>query len=178
MEVFAAVARTGKPLLSHSGILWDHKASGRYCRPVNFEPLLGIPDLRFALAHMSWPWTDECIAVFGKFLAACRHRPELSAEMFIDITPGTPPIYRSEALTRLCTVGYHVEHNVQFGTDCNANAYRGEWARDWIDRDNTIYDELGLSAEMRDNIYSGNLLRFLGLSEAQIEHRRPSPDGS
>jgi len=174
MEVFGAIAKTGRPLLCHSGILWDHKASGRFCRPVGFEPLMGLDGLRFALAHMSWPWIDECIAVYGKCLAAGRGK----AEMFVDVTPGTPAIYRREALTKLFTVGYDVEHNVVFGTDCNANAYHAEWAAQWIERDRGIYGELGLSGEVQANVFGGNLLRFVGVSGGEVSHRKLSPDGS
>ena len=171
MEVFGAIARAGKPMLFHSGILWDHKPSGNFCRPCNFEALLEIKGLRFTLAHISWPWFDECIAVYGKALAACSGK----AEMFIDVTPGTPPIYRREALTKLFTVGYDIERNVIFGTDCNANDYNHAWATEWIERDNGIYDELGLSDDARSRIYAGNLRRFVGASAERIEHRRLRP---
>ena len=175
MGVYAAIAKAGKPMLFHSGILWDHKASGQYCRPVGFEPLLGVEGLRFMLAHISWPWVDECIAVYGKFLAACAPRPELSAEMFIDVTPGTPPIYRRDALTKLFTVGYDVERNMVFGTDCNANAYNHAWARDWLERDTAIYEELGLAPDVLEQIHCENLRRFVGISSATVEHRGLRP---
>ena len=29
-----------------------------------------IPGLRFCCAHISWPWCEECVAVYGKFLNA------------------------------------------------------------------------------------------------------------
>ena len=75
LPVYHAIARTGKPLLFHSGILWDGRPSSLHCRPVNFEPLLEVDGLKFALAHISWPWCDECIAVFGKFLDAYQRPP-------------------------------------------------------------------------------------------------------
>lgn len=75
--------------------------SSQYNRPSEFEPLLEINGLKFSLAHISWPWCDELIAVYGKFLNAYAGNPDHSVEMFIDITPGTPPIYRQEVLTKL-----------------------------------------------------------------------------
>jgi predicted TIM-barrel fold metal-dependent hydrolase len=135
-----------------------------YNRPAGFEVLLDIAGLRFALAHIGWPWCDEMIAVYGKFLSAKRRRDDMTAEMFIDLTPGTPPIYRREALTKLLTVGYDITHNLIFGTDCNTNDYNVEKAREWIARDTEIYRELDVSDEDIANIFSGNFQRFLGIS--------------
>jgi predicted TIM-barrel fold metal-dependent hydrolase len=158
IEVYRAIAETGKPVMFHSGILWDGQDSSRYNRPVEFESLLAVPDLRFSLAHVSWPWCDEHIALFGKL-----QRSRLSGKMFVDLTPGTPPIYRREVLTKLFTVGYDVGDNVFFGTDGIALNYSVENAQRWLQRDNAIYDSLGLSKDQRDKIYAGNVKRFLGV---------------
>jgi len=161
MQVLRAIARTDRPVLFHSGILWDGKPSSVYNRPGGFEPMLEIPGLRFALAHIGWPWCDELIAVYGKFLSA-KVDAGRDVEMFIDLTPGTPPIYRRDALTKLFTVGYDIENNIIFGSDSLAPDYREAWVREWIDQDNGIYAELQLGQETLDRIYSKNLLRFIG----------------
>jgi len=161
MRTYAAIAESARPILFHSGILWDGQPSSSHCRPASYEGLLEVPGLRFALAHVAWPWCDELIAVYGKFAMARRQRPELDVEMFIDVTPGTPPIYRREVLTKLFTVGYDVARNVIFGTDCNAVTYRAEWAREWIERDSAIYGDLGLGADVQDAVFAGNLRRFV-----------------
>ena len=49
---------------------------------------------------------------------------DLSVEMFIDTTLGTPVIYRNEVLTKLLTVGYDVLDNIIFGTNCNTSEYK------------------------------------------------------
>jgi len=157
IKVCAAIAQTGKPILFHSGILWDGLPSSKYNRPAEFEALMQIDGLRFALAHMSWPWTDECLAVFGKIAQA----GNVKCQMFIDITPGTPPIYRKEALTKLFTIGYKVADKVLFGSDCTVPEYGSEYARTWIDRDNAIYNELGLDQEQREKIFHKNLKNFI-----------------
>ena len=74
--------------------MWDGKPSGPYNRPVGFESLLEVQGLRFCMAHVSWPWCDELVAVYGKVLNGYTNRRDLTVEMFVDITPGTPPIYR------------------------------------------------------------------------------------
>ena len=63
MEVFRTISQADRPILFHSGILWDGKPSGPYNHPAGFESLLEVDGLRFCLAHISWPWCDELIAV-------------------------------------------------------------------------------------------------------------------
>ena len=112
------------------------------------------------MGHCSWPWIDECIALYGKFLNAKTVRG--GAEMFFDITPGTPEIYRAELLTKLYTLGYDVGDNIMFGTDTSADAYSYKWAGEWLNRDGEILDDLGVSLEYREKLYHKNLFRFLG----------------
>lgn len=161
MSVWRHIAARKKPILFHSGILWDGTPSSVYNRPAGWECMLDVPGIRFALAHISWPWVDECIAVFGKFEAAAG-RGGNDCEMFIDTTPGTPPIYREEALTKVFKIGYNVAERVFFGTDLITNRYGFNRAKDLIAHDRKITAKLGLSKKMRDNYFSENLRRFVG----------------
>lgn len=169
MRLLEAIERTGKPVLFHSGILWAGTDTSQYNRPVNWECLLNLNSVRFSMGHCSWPWHDECIAVYGKFLNSYLQRR--SSEMFFDVTPGTPVIYRRDLLTKLFTVGYDVENNILFGTDSLSNDYNPEWVGGWIARDNGIYDELGVTQEQREKIFGKNLFRFL--NGDQIDHDLP-----
>jgi len=160
LPVYRAIAERNKPILFHSGILWDGLASSAFNRPAAFEALLDVPRLRFALAHMSWPWLDECLAVYGKFLNAATLRLE-APEMFIDLTPGTPPIYREEALVKLFTIGYDIADNIFFGTDAVTPDYNAPWSRDWQARDQAIMRRLELPREIVDGYFGGNIERWL-----------------
>ena len=177
MEVLRKIAALGKPVIFHTGILWDGQVSSRYNRPLNWEALLEIKGLRFSMGHCSWPWIDECIALYGKFMNAGAYRSD-TAEMFFDITPGTPEIYRKELLTKLFTLGYDVGDNVMFGTDSTAHIYRTEWPEKWLSLDGEIMDLLGVSRKNREKLYGENLLRFLGKSSDTVAHRQPTPDDS
>jgi predicted TIM-barrel fold metal-dependent hydrolase len=177
MSVFHAIAAAARPILFHAGILWDGKPSSCYNRPVGFESLLLVRGLRFSLAHLAWPWCDELLAVYGKFQNAWTRTPDLSVEMFIDTTPGTPPLYRRDVLTRLFTIGYDVADNVIFGSDGSASRYHVEWARQWLETDAGIFSELGLSKDVLEGVYSANLRRFLGLGPAKTE-RKPLMPGT
>ena len=162
MKTYARIAEHRKPLTFHTGILWDGKASSDNFRPANWEPLLDIPHLRFALCHISWPWCDECIAVYGKLLNAIASRGDKVPEMFIDTTPGTPKIYRRDALSKVFTIGYDVMDHVQFGTDCTVKDYNlGGWLADGQRTDDGILSGLGLDAKTLDSYYRGSLARYL-----------------
>ncbi len=166
MKLLAAIEETNLPVLFHTGILWSGTDTSRYCRPADWEALLNLDHIKFSMGHCSWPWHDECLAVYGKFLNYYLTRQ--SAEMFFDITPGTPPIYRKDLLTKLFTIGYDVENNIMFGTDSIADDYNPDWVKGWLERDNAIYDELGVTDAVREKIYEKNFMRFL--HNGAVEH--------
>jgi predicted TIM-barrel fold metal-dependent hydrolase len=169
LKIFTAIAEAHRPILFHSGVLWDGKPSSMYNRPVLFEALLRVRGLKFAMAHISWPWCDEMLAVYGKFLEAQTRNPGLDVELFIDVTPGTPEIYRREALTKLFKIGYDVEKNVIFCSDCLANQYNFPWVRKWVKNDRRIMRSLGVSMRIMKNVFEGNARRFLGLVPDKVQ---------
>ena len=176
MKVLREIARLDKPVFFHSGILWDGGVSSKYNKPLNWEALLEIEGLRFSMGHCSWPWIDECIALYGKFLNALATRK--TAEMFFDITPGTPEIYREELLKKLYTVGYDVGDNIMFGTDASSANYNSEWVSKWLGIDKKIMDKLGISRKNRESLYYENFMRFLGKSQKRKAHIYPECDDS
>jgi len=177
LPVYRKISSLNKPILFHSGILYDGRnASGNFNRPCNFEGLLSVDGLRFALAHVSWPWTDECIAVYGKFNNALSHSKATSpsGEMFIDLSPGTPRIYRKPVFDRLLFSGYNIKGSLLYGIDTSVGPYNSSYAKDILDYDESIFDEYYASGGMfgrkldddfRDYLYCKNLLRFIGLPE-------------
>ena len=137
---------------------------------------MDIEGIRFSMGHCSWPWIDECIALYGKFLNA--RAVGRSAEMFFDLTPGTPKIYREELFGKLYTIGYNVGDNVMFGLDSSVHQWSAAWAADWLKTDGIIMDELGISLENREKLYEKNLLRFLGKTKTTVEIESPATDGA
>ena len=160
MEVWERIAKANKPILFHSGILYGNGPWSQFNRPVGFEPLLEIPRLRFALAHVSWPWCDENLAVYG-FWQSRKEHGTTSAEMFIDTTPGTPHIYRREVFNKIYNIGYDIENNVIFGTDCTNDKYSSDYAKSIFAMDKDALDNAGVSQDKRDKYYGKNILRFL-----------------
>ncbi len=65
IPLYHALADLGMYTAFHSGIFLDGH-EGAYCRPAYFEGVHRVPAFRAQLAHLSWPWVDECIAVLGQ----------------------------------------------------------------------------------------------------------------
>ncbi len=168
------IALLGVPVIFHTGILWDGNVTSNNNRPLNWERLLDIDGIKFSMGHCSWPWVDECIALYGKFLNA--KASGKNVEMFFDITPGTPKIYRRELLTRLYTIGYDIGDNILCGFDSIAGSYKSSWAKGWLDIDKEILDELGVSKQNRVKLYHDNPLRFIGKLNKTVETFVPETD--
>jgi len=160
MRVLQEIAETGKPVIFHSGILWDGYISSKYNRPLHWEELMNIKNLRFSMGHCSWPWYDECIALYGKFQWGHK-RIEGCPEMFYDLTPGAPAVYRKDLFTKLFNT-WPADDNIMFGTDCTADRYNVDACKGLIENEIAILDELQISKEVQEKIFSSNLLRFLG----------------
>ncbi|KPJ55828.1 MAG: hypothetical protein AMS16_03565 [Planctomycetes bacterium DG_58] len=179
---YERIQTLGVPILFHTGILWGNADSSRFCRPADFEILQEFPKIRFLMGHIGWPWTDECIAVADRFKtmarradgrdpelakdAVCRnrnlHNPEYEVDVTckVDLTPGTPEVYRSEVL-RTC---YEVlgADMLLFGTDAfgadDLKNVKTHQARD----ERIFRDELGLSEADIDRIMGTNVLKLFG----------------
>lgn len=155
--VYAKAQELDLPFLFHSGILWGFDDSSRFCRPVYYEVLQHFPKVRFALAHISWPWTDECIATAGSFRAAVRNRQE-DMQMWIDMTPGTPRFYRTDAVDK--AYKYLGAARLLWGTDCRVEGYN---PRDTIEMDDEILGgELSIPADEQQMICHANADAWIG----------------
>lgn len=174
MDLLTRISELDLPVIFHSGILWDGSPSSSYNRPANWEALLDLKKLRFSLAHCSWPWIDECIAVYGKFLNATATGKNV--EMFMDLTPGTPEIYREELFRKLFTVGYDVPNNIMYGSDCSTDDYQSAWTKKWLATDTALFDKFGIPSKMRQKIFADNFLRFIGRGGGEVKRFIPLPD--
>ena len=164
LPVYEKMAKAGKPVLFHSGILWDGRPSSKFTRPGNYEELIDIPGLRFCCAHISWPWCEECVALFGKLLAAHDELGDDMCTMFVDTTPGTPPGRRRAALDTLYTIGWPAEQmkdRIMFGTDCFVTDYSVARPHDIMDRDDAICRDLKVGADMVESAYRTAFEKFL-----------------
>lgn len=153
--VFEVAHELRLPVLFHSGIFIDGR-SGRFCRPTFFEALRAYPQMRMTLAHLSWPWTDEAIAV-GLIDLIHGVAPDDAAFRF-DLSFGAPPAYRAEVLRKaLSVLGSGL---LQFGSDCflpcPGAALRER--RGWL---TALLDELEVDAPARERIWHGTAQAWL-----------------
>jgi predicted TIM-barrel fold metal-dependent hydrolase len=159
LPIYAKMQKLRKPIQFHSGILYGFGDSSRFCRPVLYEALVNFPGLRFSLAHISWPWVDECIAVFGRFRAAAGYRTD-GCQMWVDTCRGTPDAWREEALRKavpFCGTG-----RLMFGVDAHP-ASLAENAPVHAAKDLAILrDVIGLTAEQIDLFFWGACEGFYG----------------
>ena len=141
----------GLPILFHTGILYANDDGSRFCKPLWLEKLLHYPRIKFAMAHISWPWCEEHLAVMGRM----RHAAETGGwdwQSYTDITPGTPPHIHKQALAK--AIAFSGVDRIMWGSDAflpgdlTDQAFR-------VKTDMAILDELGLSDEQKQRIMSG-----------------------
>jgi predicted TIM-barrel fold metal-dependent hydrolase len=161
-SALAAIERTGKPILFHSGVLWSHMDSSRYCRPAEFEVMLEYPSVRFTLAHMAWPWIDECFAVADRMRHGIRELTGGPSTMYVDLSPGTPMAVREEALRRAVLLGD--TDRLLFGSD-DTDPEKLDKAAEILAFDREMLGmEIELPDKTMDRIFGLNLLEFLGIA--------------
>jgi predicted TIM-barrel fold metal-dependent hydrolase len=157
--VYAKIEELRKPLLFHSGILFGNMDSSRFCRPAFYEVMVHFPKVKFALAHISWPWTDECIAVAGRMRAAAGWGHVDRMQMYIDTTRGTPDFYRADALDK--ALKYLGAGRLVYGSDDHAPGDL-TYSRRGIEADREIIcQQLRRSEDEFHQIASQNLDDFL-----------------
>lgn len=135
-------------ILFHTGILYGHEDGSRFCRPVYLEKLIHYPRIRFAMAHISWPWCEECLAVMGRMRAGAKGQ----WQSYVDLTPGTPPHIRKQAVAN--AISFCGPERLMFGTDAGIPQHLGA-QKACIDADLAILGELGLSEDQKERIMGG-----------------------
>ena len=113
--------------------------------------MVHYPGIRFAMAHVSWPWCEECLAVMGRMRAATRGG-DRAWQSYIDLTPGTPRHIRKQALAN--AIDFCGPDRLLFGTDCSIPGSLARQA-DHIARDLALFDDLGLPDDHKHRILAG-----------------------
>ena len=153
---YQGIEQHRRPMLFHTGVLWGTSDTSQHCRPAFFEIMLHYPGIRFAMAHMSWPWTDECLAVNGKF----KENQQGEWTSYIDITTGAPRIWKVDALRKaLCYLG---DEHIIYGSDSHLPD-GADYARLRLREDTEMLREAGASPETIERILTTNALKWLGL---------------
>lgn len=82
MQIFSEAARLRKPVFFQQGIHFNAAAKMEFARPSLLDEVArDLPQLRMVIAHMGYPWIDECVVLLGKHqnvyadIASLIHRP-------------------------------------------------------------------------------------------------------
>jgi len=138
-------------ILFHTGILYGFEEGSRFCRPLWLEKLIHYPNIRFAMAHISWPWCDECLAVMGHMLSEVGWNRE-QWQSYVDLTPGVPMYMRPQAIAH--AIEFCGVDRILFGSDATIPGDL-EHQKEVLERERTIFAELGLDAAQQERIFSG-----------------------
>jgi uncharacterized protein len=157
---YERIEQAGLPVLFHAGILWNFLDGSRFCRPVYFEVMLRFPRIRFALAHLAWPWVDECLAVAARMKAGAARETGGEYQMYLDISPGTPPSERLVALEK--AVEQVGTARLLWGSDDNEPLKLDKSARLRHEDERRLREELDLRPPELAAVMRENHLRFLG----------------
>lgn len=67
MQVFAEAASLRLPVLIHQGVHFSMASKMEYARPYLLDEVAReFPTLKIVLAHLGYPWVDECVVLLGK----------------------------------------------------------------------------------------------------------------
>jgi len=114
-----------------------------YARPIPYmdDVAADFPRLNIVLAHPSWPWQEEQLAMLV-------HKPNV----YMDLS-GWSPKYFSPSLVTYAN--HMVPHKVMFGSD-----YPGITPERWL-RD---FEQAGFNDDVRQRILHDNAAKLLGLA--------------
>jgi uncharacterized protein len=150
--LYEAIAEAGLPALFHtgqtavgSGMPGGNGMRLKYSNPIYLDDVAAdFPDMPIILAHPSFPWQDEALAV-------AQHKPNV----YIDLS-GWSPKYFPPILVKYANS--ILRHKVLFGSDWPAIT-PDRWLKDFA--------ELDIKPEVRPLILKENAARLLGLNQGR-----------
>ena len=148
--VYEAIEPLGVPALFHTGqtgIGAGARGGGgirlRYSNPMSLDDVaVDFPDLPIILAHPSFPWQDEALAV-------ATHKPNV----YIDLSGWSPKYFPPQLVRYANTL---LKHKVLFGSDFPVIT-PDRWLADFA--------KLDIKPEVRPLILKENAVRLLHLKE-------------
>lgn len=82
MQVYSVAARMKMPVFLHQGIHFSVGSKMEFARPALLDEVArDLPDLKLVIAHMGYPWIEECVVLLGKHpniyadISSLIHRP-------------------------------------------------------------------------------------------------------
>lgn len=82
MQIFSEAVKRRKPVFVHQGVHFAASSKMEFARPSHLDEVArDLPTLKLVVAHMGFPWVDECIVLLGKHanvyadVSSLIHRP-------------------------------------------------------------------------------------------------------
>jgi uncharacterized protein len=97
-RLWRALAGLRMYTIFHAGIFYDGRQSA-YCRPTYFEGVRAAPGFKGYIAHVGWPWYDECIAMLKVTTGVFGQDPE-NWDLRVDLSFGSPTDWQLEVWQR------------------------------------------------------------------------------
>ncbi|HWL04142.1 MAG TPA: amidohydrolase family protein [Xanthobacteraceae bacterium] len=146
--LYEAIQESGKPALFHtgqtgvgSGMRGGYGIKLEYSNPIYLDQVaIDFPDMKIIMAHPSFPWQEEALAV-------AQHKPNV----YIDLS-GWSPKYFPPILVRYANS--LLKHKVLFGSDFPAIT-PDRWLAD--------FEQIDIKPEVRPLILKENAAKLLGL---------------
>lgn len=93
------LADLGMYVAFHCGVFLDERSS-RYCRPADYEGVHRIPGFHGHLAHLGWPWVDECIATLAMETFHALATGQDKWQLKVDLSFGCPPDWQLDSVRK------------------------------------------------------------------------------
>lgn len=146
--LYEAIQESGKPALFHtgqtgvgSGMRGGYGIKLEYSNPIHLDQVaIDFPDMKIVMAHPSFPWQEEALAV-------AQHKPNV----YIDLS-GWSPKYFPPILVRYANS--LLKHKMLFGSDFPAIT-PDRWLAD--------FEAIEIKPEVRPMILKENAIGLLGL---------------
>ena len=144
----------------HSGTLGGTTDTSRFCRPVYWEVMLKYPQIRFSLAHLGWPWVEECFAAMAEFRTTAERLKDRAWQSYADTANEPPQQHKLEKLpSGLTIVG---DSHFLYGSD-SKQVEDPQTLRSYLRWERRVLADLGLSQDSVARIMGENALTWLGI---------------
>jgi predicted TIM-barrel fold metal-dependent hydrolase len=147
--LYEAISESGKPVIFHtgqtgvgSGMPGGNGMRLKYSNPMYIDDVaIDFPDMTIILAHPSFPWQDEALAV-------ATHKPNV----YIDLSGWSPKYFPPNLVRYANTI---LKHKMLFGSD---------WPMIAPERWLAAFDDAGFMDEVKPLILKENAMRLLGVA--------------
>jgi predicted TIM-barrel fold metal-dependent hydrolase len=99
LALWSSLAELGMYVAFHAGIFLDERSS-RFCRPAGYEGLHRVPGFHGHLAHLGWPWVDECVATLAMETFHATEGAKDRWQLKADRAFGSPPDWQIDSLRK------------------------------------------------------------------------------